>query len=919
MNLTLLRPGHLILAVSITLAVGSAQAATITVDTTDDAPAGTITTACTLRDAIVSANTAGNSGGCVSGSSGTDVIEFDLPSPTITLNEGELVITNSLTIVGPGMDDLTIDANELSRHFSVDFSTHATQTLVISGLTLANGMATGEGGAIIMYGAGDDEAASLYLEQVRLVDNQANGAGGAVYLQTDACGGLTIEGSRFESNRSASGSGGGLYFDSYLDCMAMLSNSVFDGNETVGSGHGGALFFTSSNFGSSDSNHVQVKLDNVTLSGNSAAGAAGGMAVNLPSSGELSVMDSNIVGNTAEAAGGGIVLVASVGNWHDDVDVLIQNTGITGNEAETGGGLIIEVEQSAGEEVAEVTMLNSQVSNNSAGDQLGDSAGGANLRLVNTELHVESCDFNDNEAERVGGLRVQMSNGSMTMNQVSISGNTVEGVVGGLALDLRSSAQAQMSEVTIAGNTATDYAGMSVGAWVDAQLEIDRSVIRNNVASGSVGGMRTFELAGSLSISGSEIAGNTAAEHAGMMLELDGGAVGITNSTISNNIATGDHGGLYADGSGSLEINLTTIAANQAAANAGVTSGGTTTCVVTNSIMADNAADIGQPSDIDGASCSLSFSLVADDAGSSFTDGGDNIFNDDPLLGPLDENFSAGLTRTHSLGPGSPAVDSGDPAFSPPPDYDQRGSGFDRVIGSAVDMGAYEAQPRLGAAEAVAELADVRVGSDWVDQVVFENIGTVDVLVGPVGSIDGPDAAYFSIEADHCDGQTLSPGETCAIDVRFEPDDRLVYEAEVSISYSGIPGSTTAQFSARGVAPVIELSPAFVSFGNVLVGQSSPDLALDVENTGDDDLEVTALTGLSMPFELVAGGTCGGFDFTVLPQSSCTLLFRFSPDQGEFFSQVPSLISDAFDGSSQFSISGTGLDDPLFHDRFEEP
>src|SRR5207248_5776427 len=68
---------------------------------------------------------------------------------------------------------------------------------------------------------------------------------------------------------------------------------------------------------------------------------------------------------------------------------------------------------------------------------------------------------------------------------------------------------------------------------------------------------------------------------------------------------------------------------------------------------------------------------------------GDQI-NTDPMLGPLQDN--GGPTFTHALLPGSPAIDAGDPSFAPPPFFDQRGPGFDRVSGSRIDIGSFEVQ-----------------------------------------------------------------------------------------------------------------------------------------------------------------------------------------------------------------------------------
>jgi hypothetical protein len=64
------------------------------------------------------------------------------------------------------------------------------------------------------------------------------------------------------------------------------------------------------------------------------------------------------------------------------------------------------------------------------------------------------------------------------------------------------------------------------------------------------------------------------------------------------------------------------------------------------------------------------------------------------MLGPLADN--GGPTWTHALLPGSPAIDAGDPArmlFNGSTQYfDQRGIGFDRVVGRRIDIGAVERQ-----------------------------------------------------------------------------------------------------------------------------------------------------------------------------------------------------------------------------------
>ena len=81
--------------------------------------------------------------------------------------------------------------------------------------------------------------------------------------------------------------------------------------------------------------------------------------------------------------------------------------------------------------------------------------------------------------------------------------------------------------------------------------------------------------------------------------------------------------------------------------------------------------------------------LSSDNGGGYLTGPGDQI-NTDPLLGPLQDN--GGPTFTHALLPGSPAINAGDPSFTPPPFYDQRGPGFYRVVNGRIDIGSFEVQ-----------------------------------------------------------------------------------------------------------------------------------------------------------------------------------------------------------------------------------
>jgi hypothetical protein len=92
---------------------------------------------------------------------------------------------------------------------------------------------------------------------------------------------------------------------------------------------------------------------------------------------------------------------------------------------------------------------------------------------------------------------------------------------------------------------------------------------------------------------------------------------------------------------------------------------------------------------IDSSAFVLHMAMTSDINGAMRRGTGD-LINTDPLLGPLQNN--GGPTSTHALLPGSPAIDAGDPSFTPPPWYDQRGPNFWRLRNDRIDIGSFEVQ-----------------------------------------------------------------------------------------------------------------------------------------------------------------------------------------------------------------------------------
>jgi CSLREA domain-containing protein len=211
--------GTIVLAIAALFCAPLLSAATITVNSTADTAAND--GHCTLREAIVAANTDTASGvavgECAAGS-GADVLDLTGVSGTITLTSALPSITTDMALTGPGAANLTIWGNDLYRVF---FVTNGA-AVSISDLTIAHGKAVGgHGGNSDGSGGGGGSAdmgggvfvnanATLLLNSVAFTGNAASGgAGGSGGAQGDGGGGGGGIGGPGTDNFGESGGNGG--------------------------------------------------------------------------------------------------------------------------------------------------------------------------------------------------------------------------------------------------------------------------------------------------------------------------------------------------------------------------------------------------------------------------------------------------------------------------------------------------------------------------------------------------------------------------------------------------------------------------------------------------------------------------------------------------------------------------------------
>ncbi len=415
----------------------------------------------------------------------------------------------------------------------------------------------------------------------------------------------------------------------------------------------------------------------VTLSGLTISNAnqSNGIA-HISSNGTLNITDCVVSGNQSGSAGGAGLFTSSNGV------INITNTTFSGNSASGGEGGAIRHDGSA---------------------------------IIN----INGCTFSGNSAVNLACLH-NNNNGTINVTNTVINGNTTIHE-GGAIGNARAGGTVTVTGCTITNNVANGLGG-AIMNYNAGTVTVTDSTISNNTANlGNVCNL----LNGTVNIIRSTLSGNMAAGSGGGIFNNSTGTINATNSTLSGNRANSNGGGIFfsnSGGAGQGTITNCTITANTANAGGGIAN---TSASITlkNTILAGNTAT-NVTKDLSGSLISGGYNLIGNSTGGTMTPTtGDQIGTSatpiNPLLGALANN--SGLTQTHALLSGSPAIDKG--AAATGITTDQRGQVRpldDPAIANAAggngsDIGAYEVQ-----SPTAVELINFAARSDATGKVYVE-------------------------------------------------------------------------------------------------------------------------------------------------------------------------------------------------------
>ena len=488
---------------------------------------------------------------------------------TITVDLGSIGITDNISITVPGSAGVTLTINASGNGdsaFVVNGSAIGT-SLSLNNLTLTGATTAGNGGAI------DIKAGTVNLTNVDIKDGSA-ALGGAIYLASGSAF-LTASGTTFSNNTASSG--GAIYNNGGQVTFSGGGNS-FSNNQA---GNGGAIY----------NNRGTLSLGGVSFSGNSATVGNGGAIYTV--GGTIDMGGISFSGNSATGNGGAI--------YNNGSSLSVADGGVfTGNHATENGGAIyndgngsltIQGGEFSGNYTDSgdggVVYNGSGALDIQGGVFSGNHAAGSGGVIYNGSgaLTIQSGEFSGNYAGGDGGV-VYNASGAGAMNVAGgvFAGNYAGGNGGAV---YNASAEGMTVFAAFGGNHAANGGAIYNTAGI---LNIGGMFIGNYAETGD-GGAIYNESAAGMTVA-ADFAGNYAA---------NGGAIYNKNGTLAisggsfeaNEARNGNGGAIYHGGAGSLTIDGTRLIGNSAAVQGGAVFSGNGALNVKNSTFTGNMAVTG--------------------------------------------------------------------------------------------------------------------------------------------------------------------------------------------------------------------------------------------------------------------------------------------------------------------------------------
>jgi hypothetical protein len=267
-------------------------------------------------------------------------------------------------------------------------------------------------------------------------------------------------------------------------------------------------------------------------------GGSSGNAMRFAGSGSVRLENMRITGNTGTVRG---TLRFDV-ETSSTLSVSITNSEISGNTGGAGAGIAFTNELGSG--IGALNIANSLISDNTA----ANSGGGllvTSIGAITTQVTIFNSTIQGNSGLNGGGISVEAAGANLVIQDSSINGNTLSGVVSGTGAGLEVAAVQQVlidGSVFDGNDAGVGTAGAMYFTTNVGSITLTDTTVSNNSAN-AVGGIYVF-LADSLTASGLIVTGNSATVEAGGALFAVSNFASLMDSSFTRNTAGTELGGL---------------------------------------------------------------------------------------------------------------------------------------------------------------------------------------------------------------------------------------------------------------------------------------------------------------------------------------------------------------------------------------
>lgn len=208
----------------------------------------------------------------------------------------------------------------------------------------------------------------------------------------------------------------------------------------------------------------------------------------------------------------------------------------------------------------------------------------------------------------------------------------------------------------------------------------------------------------------------------------------------------------------------------------------------------------------------------------------------------------------------------------------------------------------------VIELGETRVGqSSALATLSISNLGERMLRLLPP-TLDGRDAADFTLISDTCTAAELAARASCVLELTLRPGAAGLRRGELRLTGNASNSPLTIALLGSGTAPELRVEPQELDFGTQRVGTAGRDGSFMLTNLGSAPLNVGQIEfdGLSR----------GAGDFvrtrddcsqrTLAPDASCQLAFGFMPTEPDERSAALRVPSDAVGSLPPLILRGHG-------------